>query len=426
MAGKKGVFPLHVKKKHFDHPGIEYPLIQLLEKVEDPRGPSLFFRYSLTSILFMTLVGVICGATDWPKVVVIAQGLAPWLSNYVDMTPGVPCERTFKNLINALSPEALESVLRELAKLMRGNSSRDVISFDGQTCRGTSNKPKGLNGIHLLNAWSSESGICIGQIKVDDKSNEITAVPDLMDVLDLKGTVITVDALNTQKTIADKAVEKGGDYLLPVKGNQSGLQEAIVSTFEVAEKERTTAIAQHERAIEKAKEHRDKTRLKKLLARGVPNCGMFSHNAELEKSHGRIEIRRCLTLSAKELPMRGDWRGISSLVQIDRERIVGDKVSHERVYYISSLTPDQPAFIADVARSHWGVESSLHWRLDVVFRQDQSRYRNRNGARNLAAMRKIVLNAFSRENSIKGGMATRQFAAACNPAYRDRIVKNLF
>lgn len=428
MAGKKGIIPSHVKNKYFDHPGIEYPVIQLLEKVEDPRQPSVSFRYSLTSILFMTLIGLMCGATDWPKIIVIAQGLTPWLANYIDMTSGVPCERTFKNVMNALHPSALEDVLRELASIARKNRSLEVINFDGQTSRGTSDKYNGLKGMHLLNAWSSDNGICIGQLKVDDKSNEITAIPELMEILDLKGTVITADALNTQKAVPEKAIEKGGDYLLPVKGNQPLLQEAVIGAFEVVDKERATAVTHWERAVIKAKEQRDEARLKILQTKGASNCGAFFYEYEAEKSHGRIEIRKCMTISAEKLPtaVRNEWYGINSLVRIDRKRIVGDKETNERVYYISSLDPKKAELIADVARKHWGVESSLHWRLDVVFRQDQSRYRNRTGARNLAAMRKIVLNALSRETSIKGGIATRQFAAVVNPVYREKVFKNLF
>lgn len=425
MAGKKGVIPSHVKKQHFEHPGIECPVIQLLEKVEDPRSPSLFFRYSLTSVLFMIIIGIMCGATDWPKIIVVARGLSSWMSNYVDMTAGIPCERTFKDLINTLTPAALENVLQELANLVRKKSPLEVVSFDGQTSRGTCDKHKGLSGIHLLNAWSSENGLCIGQLKVDDKSNEITAIPELMKMLDLKGSVITADALNTQKTVANQAIEGNGDYLLPVKGNQSGLQESIIDAFESAEMEQRAAFSQWDRAVLKAKEQRDEARLQRLLTKGASRCGICSHEDEPEKAHGRIEVRRCTTLSAKGLPAMAEWRGLKSLVRIDRERIMGGKATHERVYYISSLAPEKPELIAGIARRHWGVES-LHWWLDVVFRQDQSRYRDRNGARNLAAIRKIVLNAISRETSMKGGLATRQYAAAFNPSYREKILKNLF
>jgi len=339
------------------------------------------------------------------------------------MTAGVPCERIFKDIMNALEPSALENVLRELASIVRKRTPLEVISFDGQTSKGTADKYNGLNGIHLLNAWSSDNGICIGQLKVDDKSNEITAIPELMEILDLKGAVITADALNTQKHVPEKAIENGGDYLLPVKGNQPALQEAVIAAFEVVDKKRAIAMAHWERAIVKAKDQRDDVRLKTLLAKGAANCKAFFHEYELEKSHGRIEIRKCMTIPAEKLPttVANGWSGIASLVRIDRKRVAGDKVTDETVYYISSLHPKNAELIADVARSHWGVESSLHWRLDVVFRQDQSRYRNRTGARNLAAMRKIALNALSRETSMKGGVATRQFAAVVNPAYRERV-----
>lgn len=425
MAGKKGTLPLHVKKKHFNHPGIELPIIQLLEQVKDPRSPSLFFRHSLTTILFMTLTGLICGATDWPKIIVVANGLTPWLSNYVDMSAGVPCERTFKNLLNALHPDTLENVLRDLASLTRRNKPLDIISFDGQTSRGTADRHKNVKGIHLLNAWSSANGICIGQIKIDDKSNEITAIPELMNVLDLKGSIITADALNTQKHIADVAIKNKADYLLPVKGNQPGLQAAVIAAFEVAENERTLAAALHERAIIKAREQHDTNRLQQLITKGIPACGLFFHNNPPEKSHGRIETRRCMTISAKALPMAAEWQGVQSIIRIDRERILAGKMSSERVYYISSLDPKKPEIIASAAREHWGVEI-LHWFLDVAFEQDHSRYRDRVGARNLATMRKMALNALSNETSIRGGIKTRQFAAMCNPTYRDKIIENLF
>jgi predicted transposase YbfD/YdcC len=426
MAGKKGTIPSHVKKKHFLHPGIDHPLITLLEKVDDTRHPSYFFRYSLTSVLFMTLVGVMCGATDWPKVIVIAQGLSHWLADYVDMSAGVPCERTFKNLMNALHPSALEDVLRELAALLRKKRSLEVVNFDGQTSRATADKYKDMHGIHFLSAWSSDNAICLGQIKVDDKSNEITALPELMDILDLKDTIITADALNTQKPIVEKTIEKGGDYLLPVKGNQPALMEAIIAMFEVVENEQAIETSQWERAVKKAQDNRDTVRLQKLLAKGPSTCGAFFGTCEPEKSHGRIEMRKCMTMSATKLPMANEWKGIASIARIDRERMIGDKVTHERVYYISSLKPNEPKLIADAVREHWGIENSLHWRLDVVFRQDQSRYRNRIGARNLAAIRKIVLNVLSKDTSIKGGVATKQCAAACNSSYRDKIIKNLF
>jgi hypothetical protein len=213
MAGKKGQIPSHVKEKQFVHPGISQNLIQALENIEDMRKPSQFFHYSLTSVLFMALVAQICGAKDWPQTVVICEGITDWLGKYVDMSSGVPCERTFKNLFSAIRPECMESLLVNTADLMREKTPKEIISFDGQTEKGTKDKAHEVNGIHLLNAWSADNEICLGQIKVGDKSNEITAMPVLMETLDLKGAVITGDALNTQKAIMQKAVEVGADYL---------------------------------------------------------------------------------------------------------------------------------------------------------------------------------------------------------------------
>lgn len=423
MAAKKGEIPAHIKKKEFSHPNTEHPVIHILEGVEDSRKPSQFFRYSLTSVLFMTIAAVICGAKDWPQIVVASQGMANWLSGYVDMSGGIPCERTFKNLFNAIKPEAMEQALRDIAALVREKIPREVVCFDGQTERRTAEKHLNLSGIHLLNAWSADNRICIGQLKVDDKSNEITAMPELMESLDLKNTIITADALNTQKTIVAKAIDCGADYLLPVKGNQGDLLEEITSAFNQLDIDRAKADEHWKRAISKAKEHRDDLRLQKLIEEGPSTCGA-SFWESTEKGHGRIETRSCMVMSAKDLPSKAEWKGLNTIARICRIRRVGSDEQSETIYYIGSLESNAE-LMAGVARRHWGVENTLHWRLDVVLRQDDSRYRDRTGARNLAVVRKIALNAVSKETSIKGGIATRQYAASFNPAYRDKILKNL-
>lgn len=424
MAAKKGKIPAHVKKKEFSHPNPQHPIIYILEDIEDPRKPSQFFRYSLTSVLFMVISAVICGAKDWPQIIVASHGMADWLSGYVDMSAGIPCERTLKNLFNAIRPEAMEQALRDIAGLIREKIPGEVVCFDGQTERRTAEKNLNLSGIHLLNAWSADNRICIGQLKVDDKSNEITAMPELMETLDLKNTIITADALNTQKRIVTKAIDCGADYLLPVKGNQETLLEEITSAFNQLDIDKAKAEEHWERAISKAKEYRDSSRLQKLIKEGPSACGS-SFWESIEKGHGRIETRSCMVMSAKDLPSKDDWEGLNIIARICRTRKMGNKEESETTYYIGSLQPDAE-LAASVARKHWGIENNLHGRLDVVFRQDDSRYRDRIGARNLAVVRKIALNAVSKETSIKGGIATRQYAASFNPAYRDKILKNLF
>lgn len=427
MAGKKGEVPSHMKKirKQVFHPNTDHPLIMIFEDIEDPREPSISLRYSLTSVLFMALISTLCGANDWGKVVVMSLGMKDWLAKYVDMSEGVPCERTFKNIFNVLKTEHLEIVLREFSSLLRKKMSKEVVCFDGQAKRGTADKQKELGAIHLLNAWSADNRICLGQLKVDDKSNEIPAMPQLMDALDLKDTIVMADALNTQKATVKKAIEKEADYLLPVKENQPTLLEEIRSSFENLEKEVASEKIRHERNLEKAHKHRDRKRLEELSKAGAPTCGAFQWKSESEKLHGRIETRSCTVIPVGDIPSKGDWEGLQSLVRINRERIEGEKTSHETTYYISSLEPD-PVLIGEAAREYWGVENGLHWRLDVIFRQDKSRYRDRIGASNQAVLNKMALNILLRETSLKKGAATKQCAAACNPDYREKLLKYLF
>jgi predicted transposase YbfD/YdcC len=335
MAGKKGEIPLHVRKrqKQFNHPGVGHPIITILEGVKDPREPSLSFRHSLTSVLFMALVAIICGATDWAKVVVMSQGMTEWMLQYVDMSGGVPCDRTFKNIFNSIKPEALEQALQELSSLLRERLPEEVISFDGQAKRGTADKYKGLGGIHLLNAWSADNRICLGQLKVDDKSNEIPAMPKLMSLLDLKGTIITADAMNTQKNTVKQAIKQEADYVLPVKENQPALLEEIRSAFENADKEMAEKKTRWERNVKQAKTNRDQERLYNLLKKGPLNCGSSYWENETEKSHGRIETRSCLVISAENLPSKDGWDGLQSIARITRERTENNHTSNEILYY---------------------------------------------------------------------------------------------
>jgi predicted transposase YbfD/YdcC len=230
--------------------------------------------------------------------------------------------------------------------------------------------------------------------------------------------------LNTQKRTVTKAIDCGADYLLPVKGNQQTLLEEITSAFNQLDIDKAKAEEHWKSGISKAKEHRDNPRLQRLIKEG-PRASGDSFWESTEKGHGRIEIRSCTVMSAKDLASKDEWKGLSIIVRICRTRRIGKEEESETTYYIGSLRPDAE-LVASVARKHWGVENNLHGRLDIVFRQDDSRYRDRMGARNLAVVRKIALNAVSKETSIKGGIATRQYAASFNPVYRDKILKNLF
>ena len=246
----------------------------------------------------------------------------------------------------------------------------------------------------VLNAWSHDNGVCIGHVKVEDKSNEITALPKLMEVLDLKGTIVTADALNTQKEIATQANLSGADYILPVKGNHPTLQEDLQLLFKDAQENEFRGFD--------ADEYRT-----------------------IEKAHGRVEERKYYSIDASELPSAKEWTGLRCAGMVTRERTIRGKTSIEVQYYISSCDIDAQ-LLEKVVRGHWGIETSLHWVLDVVFREDKLRYRERVGAQNLAAIRKLTLGALTKDTTLKCGKAGKRLVAATNPQYREAILNKLF
>lgn len=384
----------HIQKKQPNHPASDARLIKILEELPDPRGPSCNFKHPLSSIIFIVIVTSLCGANDWEVIFVQAEAMSDWLSRYVDLSNGIPSVRTFKRVFEALSPSKMEQMLIEVMKLLREKINGDVICFDGKTLCGTSSSEKGLSAIHILNAWSLENRICIGQTKVDDKSNEITALPELMDLLDLKGTIITADALNTQKEIAKKTIEKGADYFLPVKGNHPTLLEEIKLTFKEAEE------------------------------KDFKGFDADSYET-MEKAHGRVENRKYYSIDADGLPSKTEWTGMKSLGMVIRERTIQNKKTKEIQYYISSSEIDAKC-LSIATRGHWAVENNLHWTLDVIFREDKLRYRERIGAQNISIIRKVIVGALGRDKTLKCGKEGKRLRAAVDPKYREEILKNLF
>ena len=391
---KKRLAPKHIQKKTGVSPRPDLKLIQALDSVTDPRGASCNFNHPLTTILFITIVCSLCGADDWEAIVLQANSMKEWFGKFVDMTNGVPCVRTFKRVFSTLEPRGLERIQRTLTDLIKEKKSGEVVSFDGKSMRGTSCSEKDLKAIHMLNAWSHDNGICIGHMKVDDKSNEITALPKLMELLDLKDTIITADALNTQKETVKKAMNMEADYVLPVKGNHPTLFEEIDTLFKDAEK----------------KDFR----------------GFDGDDYEtIEKFHGRIESRKYYSLDATELPSAVEWEGLQSVGMVIRNRTEKGKTSTEVEYYISSCEIDA-RLLEKVVRGHWGIENSLHWVLDVTFREDKLRYRDRVGAQNLATIRKLVLGVLAKDDTLKCGKKNKRLIAATDPEYREKVLKLLF
>jgi predicted transposase YbfD/YdcC len=323
----------------------------------------------------------------------LANSMNDWIGQFVDISTGIPSAHTMERVFSLIAPDAMETTFVEVMSILK-KKKETTICFDGKTMRGTVDTGAGKQAMHILNAWSTENGICIGQKKVDDKSNEITAIPELMEMLDLKGTIITADALNTQKEVAQRAQGKGADYILPVKGNHKGLLEDIELLFKEAQEKEFKGI----------------------------DADQYE---TVEKSHGRVEIRKYFSMDADDLPDKIKWSGIKSIGMISRERLIKEKRSKETIYYISSCEVDAK-LLARSTRDHWQIENNLHWSLDVVFREDKIRYRHQIGARNLSTIRKIVLGALNKDKSRKCGRAGKRIIAAGDPDFRNDVLKNLF
>lgn len=339
--------------------------LSIFRELPDPRVERTKV-HNLEVILFISLCSYLSGADGFYDMEDYALAKQEWLRKHIGMQ-SVPSHDTFNRVFQAISPTCFGECLIELSKRLREHVCGDIVAFDGKTHRRT--KTQDGNALHMLNAWSVENRLVLGQLAVEEKSNEITAVPQLMDMLDLKGCVVTADALNCQKTVAAKAIEKKADYLLALKGNHPVLFSEVRTYMDVLSSQASPGFEQ------------------------------------IEKDHGRIETRRCWqSASVDWYADKGQWSGLQSFVLIESVREVRDKIETSRRYYISSL-PQGEAFAAKSARAHWQIENALHWCLDVVFNEDQSRARARNAAKNLGTLRSICLNLLRRvpgKSSLKG------------------------
>lgn len=392
---KKRGAPQHVRMPVFNHPAKDTHLIRILEEIPDPRGASPNFSYSLPTILFTCLSTTLCGADDWEEMATLGENLEEWIGKFVDTSQGMPSAFTLERVISLIEPAALEKMLREIANLICKQLTNDIIAIDGKSLRGTIKRDKEEGAVHLLHAWSCENRVCLAQMKVDDKSNEITTICSLIDQLALKGNIVTTDALNTQKATVSKVIEKDGHYVLPVKENQKGLLESIKMLFQEGESKGFKGID-------------------------------ADHFESLEKSRGRVEERRCTVLDGSELVEAQEWKGLQTVAKVIRRRLEKEKTTEEIIYYISDLELDATR-IARAIREHWGVENRLHYALDVVLEEDNHAYYDRNGARNLSIIRKVVLSALEKvPTKKKRSKKAKRLMAAANSDFRTECLKFLF
>lgn len=370
-------------------------LIECFEGLPDPRLDRTR-RHTLIDILTIGLCALLAGAESFTEMEFYGRKKEEWLKSFLELPNGIPSHDTINRVFAAIDPHAFLECFVEWVQGICPNLSDEVVAIDGKALRRAVNDGDSIP--YIVSAWATEAGLVLGQVKVDEKSNEITAVPELLDALVLKGCIVTLDAMGCQKDIAAHIADKQADYVLALKGNHATVHEEIKEFFADA-------------VLPCADQCADTAIQEKM--------DFFK---SLETNHGRGETRRYYQSTDigwfEDKPL---WKNIKSIGMVESLRKVKGKTSIERRYFISSLPLDAQRF-ARAVRGHWGIENSLHWSLDVTFREDDSRARTRNAAQNVASLRRIALNLIKKDRSQDCSQKTKRFAAAIDPDFLKHLL----
>lgn len=360
------------------------------ESVEDPRIERSK-EHLLIDILTIAILAVICGADGWVGIETYGKAKQNWLKTFLALPNDIPSHDTFARVFARLDPEQLQTAFLSWVRSVSQLTAGEVIAIDGKTARRSYDKGQEKGAIHMVSAWASQNRLVLGQRKVDDKSNEITAIPELLKVLDLQGCIVTIDAMGTQKAIAAQIVAQGGDYVLALKGNQGNLFEDVEQLFDWATSQAFTG-SDHD------------------------------FHETLETGHGRIEKRRCWSLGQVEGLIDGEkWARLTSIARVEAMRECNGQTSREVRYYISSLAPDAQR-LAEAIRTHWSVENPLHWVLDVAFREDDCRIRTGHAPENFTLLRHLAVSALNQEKTAKVGIKNKRLRAGWDDDYLLKVL----
>lgn len=359
-------------------------------KLDDPRRYNR--RHLLLDIIVIAICAAVCGADNWVDVENFGKAKYDWFKQFLELPHGIPSHHTFRRVFALLDAEQFEQCFVEWVGAANEVTEGQIVPVDGKTLRRSHDRTLGKKALHMVSAWASENRLVLGQVKTDEKSNEITAIPQLLAMLDLSGCIVTIDAIGCQKKIAKKIIEQGADYTLSVKENQKGLYDDIAELFDYAQE------------IDFA------------------DC---DYHKTVDKGHGRIEIRECWTISNPEylvyLRNLSAWEDLQTIVMVKSERRIGQESSTKVRYYISSLAGEAKQALESV-RGHWGIENKVHWVLDIAFREDDSRVRKGNGAQNFAILRRIALNLLKQEKTAKCGIKAKRLKAGWDQNYLLKVL----
>lgn len=347
--------------------------------IEDPRQTAKT-RHKLIDIITIAILAVLCGADNWVAIVTYGEAKQDWLKQFLELPNGIPSHDTFGQVFSRLDPEVLESYFQDWVRLIGQQMGMKHIALDGKTIKGSYDRENKLKALQLVSAYCSEQRLVLGQCAVADKSNEITAIPVLLEKLEIQGAVITADALNTQKSIAKLIQSKEADYILALKGNHQQLAEQVQQWWEKNQ--------------EKLQESGEK---------------------QVESGHHRIEKRQTWAIPAEKIispEKHRQWSGLKTIVINQGERSLWNKETQAVRFFLSSLSSESEQF-ADCIRHHWSIENQLHWCLDVIFREDSSRIRQGHSARNMSLLRRLTLNILRQDKS-KGSLTMKRYKAGLN------------
>lgn len=369
-------------------------LLEVFNEVDDPRENKHSSRHLLSDILALTILAVICGADTWVAVEKFGYAKLDWLRTFLKLPNGIPSHDTIGNLFARLDPRQLQDCFLRWVNELFHFSEGEIIAIDGKTLRSSYDTASSRPAIHMVSAWACKNRFVLGQLKTDSKSNEVTAIPELLKRLELTGSIVTIDAMGCQKKIAKQIVTQGGNYIFNLKGNQTKLHEDVKLFLE---------------------SYVDKQQCQKTLVNKIE---------VVDAEHGRIETRRYwITEDIKWLEQYDSWTGLQSVGMVEYESVVKitGECTTERRFFINSISADVKRF-SEAVRCHWGIENGLHWSLDVSFDEDNSRVRKDNAPENLAVIRHIALNLLKQEATAKTGIKNKRLMAGWDHSYLAKLL----